>query len=98
MKISDETRELVLKECEKLKEAGVQIRIGYRTSSKEEKGFARLEGSSVSLLICDSDPMDVTISNIVEAGELVNEALKVKNHERNHPNLFVALANRYGYR
>jgi len=81
-----------------LQKAGVSIEVitsydGEHNSNKKE-GYAKLYGSSVRLSIREDDPLELTIDNIVKAGELVDEATKIRAHEINHPNFFTALSRR----
>ena len=93
--IDNETREKLFKEIDLLQKAGVTIEVREsRDGGQKESGYAKLYGSSVRLSIREDDPLELTIDNIVKAGELVDEATKIRNYEINHPDFFKALSKR----
>ena len=98
MIIQTEQREKLFKEIELLKKAGVSIRLERDSSCRDprdkETGYAKLSGSAVLLLIKETDPLELTIDNIVKAGELVDVAAQIDSYERNHPDFFTALSRR----
>lgn len=93
--IDNETREKLFKEIDLLQKAGVSIEVRLSSDGREkEKGYAKLYGSSVRLSIREDDPIELTIDNIVKAGELVDQASKIRAYEINHPDFFKALSKR----